>query len=191
MQSQSPIFLKGRKVNLRPVLKGDLDRCMRWVNDPSIRDFLMGYFPYTQYDEEKWIKEISEDTPYSLTLAIETVEGQHIGQMGLHRINWRDRVAITGALIGEAEFRDKGYGSEAKIILLHHAFRSMNLRKICSQAVALNLRSIAYSKKCGYLEEGRLKKHVFRQGKYYDLVQLAVYWKNFKSIWNKYQGGSN
>lgn len=186
-QSLSPTFLRGRKVNLRPVLKGDLERCMKWVNDPELRDLISGYFPYSMHDEEKWLENVSKDKPNSLTLAIETSAGVHIGQMGIYRINWRDRVGTTGALIGNREFRDKGFGSESKVLLLNHAFQSMNLRKICSQAIASNGRSVAYSLKCGYQEEGRLKNHVYRQGQYLDLVQLAVFWENFEPVWNKYQ----
>lgn len=184
--NNSPTFLRGRKVNLRPVLKGDLERAMRWVNDPDTRDFLMGHFPFTMEDEEKWLKKINDEKPNSLTLAIETSEGQHIGSMGIHRISWRDRVGTTGAIIGESEFRNKGYGTEAKILLLHHAFNCMNLRKICSKAVAFNDRSIKYSMKCGYKEEARLKEHVFRKGRYWDLVHLAVFEPDFVPVWEKY-----
>lgn len=125
-----------------------------------------------------------------MTLAMVTNEGRHIGNIGLHRIDWRNRVATTGTLIGEKDLWGKGIGTEAKILLLHHAFQSMNLRKICSQAIAYNERSIAYSKKCGYKVEGVLRAHVFRRGEYWDLVNLAVFWEDFLPVWEKYSSKS-
>ncbi len=61
--------------------------------------------------------------------------------MGIHRINWKDRTATTGAVIGEKAYWDKGYGSEAKMLVLDYAFNMLNLRKICSQVLAFNKRS--------------------------------------------------
>lgn len=187
---QSVVFLKGRKVSLRPMEKTDLPNCARWINDPEIRDFVSAYWPMTAVDEEKWFENISKDRPNNLVLAIVAGDNKHIGTMAIHNINWRDRVGTTGALIGEKEFWGKGFGTEAKILLLHHAFQTMNLHKICSQVIAYNERSVAYSKKCGYKEDGIFKQHTFRSGQYWDVVNLAVFWEDFRLVWEKYQAES-
>ncbi len=107
--------------------------------------------------------------------------------MGIHRINWKDRTATTGAVIGEKAYWGKGYGSEAKKLLLDYAFNELNLRKICSGALAFNGRSQAYSKKCGYEVEGVLKQHIFKNGEYHDLVQLAVFKEQWLPLWKKFR----
>lgn len=181
------VFLKGQNVNLRPLQKEDIPAITRWINDPEVRDFIKANWPMTLADEENWFADLSKKKPNDLVLAIVTSEGKHIGHMGLHRIDWRGRVATTGAVIGEKECWGKGFGTEAKTLLLHHAFRSMNLRKICSSVIAYNKRSLHYSLKCGYKVEGSLKAHVFRRGRYWDLTQLAVFWPDFRPVWQKYK----
>lgn len=183
---QSVVFLRGRKVSLRPLERGDLQNCVRWVNDPEIRDLIKNNWPVTLREEEQWFEGFSKKNRNDMILAMVTNDGRHIGNMGLHRIDWRGRVATTGTLIGEKDFWGKGFGTEAKILLLNHAFRSMNLRKICSQAIAYNERSIAYSRKCGYEVEGILKEHVFRRGQYWDIVNLAVFLEDFIPVWETY-----
>jgi RimJ/RimL family protein N-acetyltransferase len=183
----SVVFLKGKNVDLRPVMKSDVPHLVRWFNDPEVRYFLEAYLPQMEQDEEKWVEGLSKDKKENIVLVILTKASKPIGVMGIHNIRWRDRVATTGASIGEKEYWGKGLGSEAKMLLLDYAFNTLNLRKICSNAIAYNERSIRYSLKCGYQEEGRLKAHIFRAGEYHDLVQLAIFRDGFGSVWEKYK----
>jgi len=48
-------------------------------------------------------------------------------------------------------------------------------------------RSLAYNIKCGYKVEGVRKKQWFRNGRYYDEIQIAVFKKDFDRVWKKYQ----
>jgi RimJ/RimL family protein N-acetyltransferase len=173
------VFLKGEKVVLRPPRESDRDRLVRWINDPEVRHFLESYFPLGEKEEEEYLASISKRKPHEVVLAIETTDGCHIGNMGLHRIHWRDRVATTGAVIGEKQYWGKGLGTEAKMLLLDYAFNTLNLRKICSHVIAYNGRSKRYSEKCGYQEEGVLREHIYRNGEYHDLHQLAVFRDGF------------
>jgi len=103
--------------------------------------------------------------------------------MGLHQIDFIHGTAVTGAIIGEKEYQGKGYGTDAKMTLLNYAFNTLNLRKVCSDVISFNKRSLAYSKKCGYKIEGRQKQQFYRSGKYYDRVFLAIFRKNWPKIW--------
>jgi RimJ/RimL family protein N-acetyltransferase len=179
------VFLEGKKVILRPLDKEkDLGVVLKWVNDPELRQFVSFFLPSTKKQEEEWFDKKRED---EIVLAIETKEGEFIGSIGLHKINYRHRTATTGTLIGEKSFWGKGYGTDAKMILLNYAFNTLNLRKIKSQAYATNQRSVNYSKKCGYKVEGTLKKDLFVNGDYVDVVCLAVFRRSFKRVWRNYQ----
>jgi RimJ/RimL family protein N-acetyltransferase len=183
--NQRVVFLEGKKVILRPLDKEkDLGVVLKWANDPELRQFVSFFLPSTKKQEEEWFDKKRED---EIVLAIETKEGEFIGSIGLHKINYRHRTAITGTLIGEKSFWGKGYGTDAKMILLNYAFNTLNLRKIKSQAYATNQRSVNYSKKCGYKVEGILKKDLFVNGDYVDVVCLAVFRKSFKRVWRNYQ----
>ncbi len=108
-----------------------------------------------------------------------------IGTIGLHNINWVDRNATTGTVIGEAKHRGKGYSKDAKMVLLEYAFLTLGMHKIISHADARNIASIEYSKSCGYVFESRLKEHLFRNGEWVDMVSLACFYKDWKNKNNR------
>ena len=109
-QKQSPAFLRGRRVILRPFGRDDLPVLTRWINDPEVREYIGPFLPKTEIAEEEWLHK-QTDNASEVILAIETVEeGRLIGSMGLHQINWKDRVAPTGAPLGEKGCWGKGDG---------------------------------------------------------------------------------
>jgi RimJ/RimL family protein N-acetyltransferase len=182
------VFLRGKRIYMRPVELTDAPVLQRYANDPDIRRMVSNQFPHSLISEEQWIKKISKDTTKEVVLIIVLREtDQVIGVMGLHSINWKDRTAITGALIGKEEWRGKGYGTEAKMLFLNHAFNELNLRKICSTALDFNGLSLGFNAKCGYKEEGRQKKQVFVNGDYADLVLTAVFQEDFLPLWQGYK----
>jgi RimJ/RimL family protein N-acetyltransferase len=179
------IFLEGRKVNLRPFSKEDVHSITRWINDPKVRGFISSTFPQTEKQEEDWINKLGSDDK-NIVLGIETKDGKLIGIMGIHGINWIYRTCTTGAIIGEKDYWNKGYGTDAKMHLLNYIFNALNLHKVCSSVLSYNKRSLQYSLHCGYKIEGRRKKHVFKS-RYWDLIELGLFKKDWLPIWKKYQ----
>lgn len=92
-----------------------------------------------------------------------------------------------GAMIGEKEYWGKGFGTDAKMALLEYAFNTLGLRRVKSEALAFNKRSIAYSLHCGYVLEGTKKKEVFRDGRFHDLVFLAATRKTWLPYFTKWK----
>ncbi len=178
-------FHKGKRVTLRPPMKEDIPKMHRWINDREVTKYLSSYLPVSLETEEKWFDNLANRKD-DIIFCIE-VDSVLIGTMGIHHINWKDRVATTGALIGEKEYWGRGFGTEAKILLLEYAFNSLNLRKIYSEVIAYNKRSLHYSLHCGYRQEGRKVKAVFYNGKYHDIICLALFKKDWLPYWKKFQ----
>lgn len=173
-----PPFLVGTRVNLRPLdVETDLDACWRWINDPEIRQFVKRRRPATREEEREWF---ATPKPNDIVLGIELkpqvlgTPGRLIGNTALHRINWPQRHATSGTLIGEKDCWGCGYGTEAKMLLLRYAFLTLNLHRVTSNVYATNERSLRCQKRCGYREEGRLREMFFINGRWVDVVTLGV-----------------
>lgn len=180
-------FRKGNRVILRPILKEDVEQLFIWMNDPEITQYLLRNVPFSLEEEHRWFERATTLNEKSFTLAIvDREQNRLIGCMGIHDIDYRFGTAITGSVIGNKEYWGKGYGSEAKMLLLQFAFHELNLRKIYSHVVDYNLRSAAYSKKCGYVEEARIPKHYYKNGAYRDQIILAVYRSPWEKLWKKF-----
>jgi len=94
--------------------------------------------------------------------------------VGLTGIDWKNRRAVLGIVIGEKEYWDNGYGTEAIATLLRFVFQEMNLHRISLRVYTYNQRAIRCYEKCGFKLEGRLRQARFRDGEYYDELIMGI-----------------
>jgi RimJ/RimL family protein N-acetyltransferase len=181
------VFISGKTINLRVITEACVPDSVAWFNDQRVTDNLVMYLPMTEKREKEWIDSLYGKDATDIHFAIVTKDGRHIGNIGIHGINWRDRTGATGTVIGEKEFRGKGIGTEAKMLILNYAFNSIGLRKICSRAFSFNLASQRFNEKCGYQREGLLRQHSFKNGEYVDQVVLAVFCEDWLPLWEKFK----
>ncbi|HIP86848.1 MAG TPA: N-acetyltransferase [Anaerolineales bacterium] len=177
--------IPGKIIRLRPIEREDLPRFVRWFGDPEVRRHISIHIPPSLAQEERWFERLQERLARneSVVLAIETLEGVHIGNIGLHQINWKDRNAELGIVIGEKEYWDQGYGTDAIRTLLRLAFTEMNLHRVFLRVNTDNARGIRCYEKCGFRREGTLRDVVFREGEYRDQLMMSI----LRSEWEEQQ----
>lgn len=183
------MFRTGKMTRLRPLEKEDAPQLKIWMNDPEVAQFLMRVFPVTLQEEEEWIENIKKRTPKDVVFGVETLEGTLIGTMGLHNIELIHGLATTGAVIGDKKFWGKGYGFDAKMLVLDFAFNTLSLRKVTSDVLAFNERSKRYLEKTGYKRVGQFKEHLFRDGMYHDLIIMEIFREEWLPLWGEYKKG--
>lgn len=182
------VFRMGKRVYLRPILKEDVPLLTIWINDPEVHQFLKVNAPMSPEDELRWVESHSERKSTDISFGIVLVDtNELIGVMSLHKINHQHGTATTGSFIGRKDLWSKGYGTEAKMLVLEFAFNTLNLRKISSIVYDFNGRSKRCLEKCGYVVEGRKKEQQFRNGRYCDEFILAVFRDKFLPLWEKYK----
>lgn len=177
-------FLIGKRLYLRAPEPKDAALFQRAVSEPSTRQWLMTRFPLSLKQELEFVDRMNPPGhPSSQVIFSIVLKKNHqlIGNMGLVRINWLDRKAETAALIVSDKYRSKGYGAEAKELLLGYAFNTLGLHRIESCAMADNARSLAYLRKSGYIEEGVQRQAIFKNGKWVDLVSFSILESEWRS----------
>ena len=97
-----------------------------------------------------------------------------IGNSGFFNIDWRNRGAELGIVIGDKAYWNKGYGTEVMRLLLHHGFTTLNLHRIFLRVFEGNPRAIRAYEKAGFVHEGRMRQAEFRDGKYLDVLLMSV-----------------
>jgi len=180
-QDTRVVFLRGEHVYLRPLEMSDLERCQRWINDPDNRLTLVSYLPLNQIAEKEFIERCSKPEK-EIHLAIVLNEGdRHIGTAGIFNIRWKDRAAEFGLMIGEADARGRGYGSEATALIIQYAFEQLNLNRFELWALAFNERAIKMYETAGFVKEGVRREAVFCDGKHVDLVGYSMLAKEYRA----------
>ena len=169
-------MILGKRVRLRPIERDDLPRFVEWFGDPEVRRHLMVYLPFSLAQEERWFENLLGrlERQEDLVLAIETADGVHIGNIGLHAIDWKNRHAEVGITIGEKAYWDQGYGTDAIRTLLGVAFGEMNLHRVFLRVDADNARGIRCYEKVGFQQEGTSREAVFKEGTYHDQHVMSI-----------------
>jgi RimJ/RimL family protein N-acetyltransferase len=170
----------GEKIRLVPLDKArHFENMLRWLNDPDVTArTLVGDFPIGKLTEEAWFDRCTNTDPFTATdvvFALETLDGTHIGVTGIHAIEWRHGAAKTGTLIGPAECRGKGYGSEAVVLRTRYGFEVLGLRLLISEVFDDNTAIMRVLEKAGYQRVGIIPKRFWKRGAYRDLVTYAIY----------------
>lgn len=184
--------IKGKKVTLRAIEREDMELLQVWSNDPEINYMLGGWhFPSSKQDQEKWFQGLSVNSNQQ-RFAIDTEERGLIGMANLVDINWKDRNAFHGMLLGSSEVRGKGFGIDTVMAINRYAFEELGLMRMDTTIIANNFPSIGvYSKKCGWKVEGVKENYYFRKNNwinqlvlgitrddYFNLIRENRYWDN-------------
>jgi RimJ/RimL family protein N-acetyltransferase len=170
-------IIYGKRIRLRAAEHEDVKKFYEWVNDPEITRGLSLNLPMSMRDEENWFEGLAKRDPHEKPLAIEVHKGRNwklIGNCGVFGIEWTNRSAELGIIIGEKSEWDKGYGAEAMTLLLRHGFETLNLHRIFLRVYASNVRAVRSYEKAGFVLEGRLREAVYKVGKYDDVLIMSV-----------------
>jgi RimJ/RimL family protein N-acetyltransferase len=181
-------MLTGDLVRLRAYELDDLDRCWAWVNDEEVMRFVaVSALPISRASEEEWIRRVVMQTrPPEITYAIEVLDGgHHIGSVSLHKIGGPAHHAELGIMIGDKAYWNRGFGTDTVTTMVQFAFDELNLNRVSLTVDEDNGRGIACYRKCGFVEEGRLRQDRFRGGRYFDTIVMGVlreeYWAGLPS----------
>ncbi len=173
-------MISGKRVRLRAIERVDIPTFVKWVNDPEVQRYL-GRTPYpiSFAAEERWFEEQLNDEK-SHIFAIETEKGVHIGNIGLHEIDYKDGKATLGIMIGEKGYWDQGYGTDAIRTLLRFAFQELNLHRVSLEVFESNKRAIRCYQKCGFRHEGVAREDSFRGGKRHNKILMDILRQEFE-----------
>lgn len=168
--------MSGRKVDdiyLGAFAEEDAYVLHSWRKDPEVRDGALGYpFPSTVEAEREWIRALTpRGTPNDLCLAIRLVSSDApIGYCQLRSIDWVSRSAELGLVIGARESRRVGLGKQALALVMAYSTKQLSLRRLWLRVAAFNTAAISLYEQAGFLAEGRLVRHVFRNGVHHDVL---------------------
>jgi diamine N-acetyltransferase len=174
----------GKFCRLRPIRRSDAAISIGWRNDPETRNSVIGYpFPVTEVMEDQWCEQILTDHGgRRASFAIEAKEECiFIGFVHLTEIDWPVRSAKFGVVIGDVSWRRRGIGSEATLLALEYAFKTLNLERIELRVTEPNLRARYIYHKFGFIEEGKLRRAAFLEGNPIDVIIMGLLRGDFKN----------
>ena len=161
----------GGKITLRPLEKEGLGRSLGWLTDPKVNKYLSQNFKdLTIQQEEQWFNYIKNSIQDIVFAIMERESDIHIGNCALHKIDPRKNTCELGIVIGEKDYWDKGYGTDAVKTLIGFAINDLELSKVWLNVYTYNHRAIKVYENCGFKLLRVLKRNHLYNGKYWDTL---------------------
>jgi RimJ/RimL family protein N-acetyltransferase len=167
-------FLIGERIYLRPLERDDAAAVAGWLNDPEVNRTILHAHPLSVQAEQNWLAKLAESQE-NIALAIVLQDGDRLlGVTGLHQFDGRNRHASFGITVGVKEEWGKGHGTAATELMVRHAFETLNLNRVWLHVLTTHDRGIRAYERVGFKREGVLRQHLYREGKYQDILSMAI-----------------
>lgn len=168
-------FLDLGEIYLRSLCLNDLDgNWYMWLNDPEVTRYQdKGIFPNSFEKQKSYFEYLSKSQNDIVFAIIFASDGKHIGNIGLHRIDYIHRHADVGIILGEKEYWNRGFATKCIQALVQYAGNSLNLHRLTSYIMIENTGSLKAFSKVGFSKEGCMKEYYFKNGRYLDVVVLG------------------
>ena len=102
--------------------------------------------------------ELCYPTANRYEFAIETLNGEHIGNCVYYNVDLRESKTEVGIMIGNRDYWNRGYGEEAINALLDYIFEKTNLQSVYLTTLVWNIRAQRCFQKCGFTECGQITR---------------------------------
>lgn len=169
-------MITGNKVRLRALERSDLPKMCQWLNDEEVMYYWAHPGNTTSLAEvERWYEEgLERRRQDSKHYIIETLDGVAIGRISYEHLTMKNRNAELGIQIGEKDYWDKGYGTDAIMAFLDYLFNELQLHRVWLGTESYNTRAHRCYEKCGFVREGAHREGVFVKGEYHDSLIMGV-----------------
>ncbi len=184
LQIVMPVTLEGSGIRLEPIRREHAE--IFWEISKDALDDIFQWIPYrvkTREDFERLVEKIFEEQERGESVAFATVDrrsGQVIGStrfMNIDRANRRVEIGSTWII---PAWQRTAVNTEAKYLMLRHAFEVWNCFRVELKTDALNQRSRNAILRIGAKEEGTLRRHVVT---WTGRVRDSVYFSILDSEW--------
>jgi len=175
MQSRPVRGLRGQRVYLRPLEPADVALVHRWYSDVRVHT-LMGDPPISLARRQRRYEESAkdEDADVFRFMICLLADDRGIGRTDLFELDRQNGSCAFGITIGEPELWGQGLGTDAVNALVDFAFGQLRMERVWLDTDADNTRAQAAYAKAGFLEEGRLRRAFFQDGRWSDDIRMAL-----------------
>jgi RimJ/RimL family protein N-acetyltransferase len=154
-------FISGEKIKLREKKLSDVRNDYRWQSDPELAELdaaptlIMSFSIYLL----DYASVLNQHDHNRFPLAIETLEGKHIGNCTCYDIDEKKSEAQVGIMLGERDYWGKGYGADTINTLVDHIFGITHLNRLYLKTLDWNKRAQKCFTSCGFSSCGELRRN--------------------------------
>ncbi len=176
------------RIYLRALEVDDYKTSVKWRNDVEIGNLVGGpkYFVSSEREKEWVHNAIFDNSKLVLAICLKKND-KYIGNIMLEDIDYINRSAHVPVFIGDKSEWNKGYATEARMLMLEYAFHQRGMQRIVAYVLEGNVASLKMHEKCGYKIEGVLRNAVYKNGEFHNQVVLSILRNEFETKYKEYR----
>lgn len=176
--------LIGKKVLLRELRESDMPVFNNLMNSSDVEQFVVGWSkPVTMAEQVSWFQNLKNDD--SIRYTISNIEDNEVlGTLIISKIDWKNRCCGLDIKL-TSNSRGKGIGNESIGLAIDYIFNELGLNRIGVSILDSNIPSQKLFKKNGFIEEGKMRKAIFKNGKYNNLLIFSLLKEDFLNERNR------
>ncbi len=155
------VNIKSDRIVLREKKKSDIPDDYRWRSDIELAELDASSPLNISYKHFERLSKNEKSYPDSRSkrLSVDTLDGQHIGNVMFYDIDLRSGEAELGIMIGEKAYWSKGFGTETVDLLLDHMFEEYPFNRVYLHTLTWNHRAQKSFRKSGFKAIGPIRKN--------------------------------
>lgn len=163
-------------VYLRPAERSDVPMFVEWFSDWRTVRTLGLRAPISIASEEQWFERMLADQGKGRYLFVTCLleDDRPVGNIGLYDLDPYNGGAGLGIAIASPEDRGRGLGSDALRAMLGFAFGQLRLERVWLDVYDINPGARRVYERAGFVHEGTLRRAVYRDGRYLDVIRMAI-----------------
>ncbi|KKN42515.1 hypothetical protein LCGC14_0712380 [marine sediment metagenome] len=144
------VLLEGQRIYLRILTVNDAsEKYCSWINDSDVNKFLESK-KITIEELQEYIENKYNNLNCIFLGIFLKNNNVHIGNVKLEPIDFKEKKATLGILIGEKNCWGKGYATEALKMLISYSFNKINLKEIDLGVKKKNVGALKSYNKAGF-----------------------------------------
>lgn len=173
--------VNGKNIYLRKLTELDAtNEYCNWLNDPLVNKYLETR-KSTIEEIKEYINNKNNDIYCKFFGIFDLNNDIHIGNAKLEPIDFNNKTAIFGILIGNKKYWGKNIGTEATKLMCVYGFNELNLDCIKLGVISVNKKAIRVYEKVGFKIINIEKNKIKHGNTFFDKVNMQIKKTDFKN----------
>lgn len=161
-----------------------LELVRKWRMDPEVSKYMYTNPKITHEQQKNWYEKIKKDSTRRYWIII--ADDEFVGVVNLYNIDLNNKRCSWAYYLGETSVRGKGVGKQIELNMLSYVFDDLGLNKLRCEVLAFNELVVKIHQKYGSKIEGRLQKHIYKNGEFYDVIVMGILKEEWDEIKEKF-----
>ncbi len=167
------------KLIFRLIQSKDLEMILKWRTSPEVTKYMYTDIEFNLDTQKIWYDNIRQDSTRMDWII--NVDNDDVGLISIVKIDNHNKRCEWAYYLGTSSVRGKGVGKAVELNVLKFVFENLDLNKLCCEVYKSNDMVIKLHEKFGSIVEGVRAKHIYKNSKFHDIVEMGI----LKDVWKE------